>query len=176
MYEKNGIILRKLEASDLILVKSLKDESWFGTHRVTIQNKYDIQNWFDSLSADVHAPVNLMLIGVQENKYGLKSVGLFKITNIDWISRKADVAWDVFKDCRGKGLGKLLVVAGVSFCRNIFNLRRLDAEILKTNIASQKCAMCAGFKEEGCKKKAIYRNGEYLDSLIYGLTFQADGS
>ena len=38
---KNGIALRKLERTDLPKLKDLKNESWFGTHNITLLNDYE---------------------------------------------------------------------------------------------------------------------------------------
>jgi RimJ/RimL family protein N-acetyltransferase len=95
--------------------------------------------------------------------------GIFKLFNIDWQSRKAEAGWDIFEQFRGQGQGKKLVEAGVAFAFDIMNLRRLDAQILVTNEASLKCANHAGFKIEGCQKKSIFKNNQYIDNLILGI-------
>lgn len=163
--------LVKVEERDLELLQALKSESWPTTHRTTICNEDDQKRWFASLDTDVHFPSNLVLIARapngQDDGPGIK-VGCFKISNVDWVSRKADVAWDVFAHQRKKGFGKKLVQAGRDFCLDCLNLRRLDAEVLETNEASKKCAVAAGFVLEGLKRKAVYKQGKYLDSLVYG--------
>jgi len=79
------------------------------------------------------------------------------------------VGWDIFKVCRGKGLGKKLVRAGVDFSFEMLNLHRLRADILETNLVSQKCAESAGFIKEGTEKSAVWKRKEWVDSYIYGI-------
>jgi len=167
MFQHGNVILRKLRREDLPTLLDLKYESWGTTHQVTIANMEDQERWFESLDKNVHTPRNLMLMA--HSPKVVNPFGIFKITNIDWASRSCFAAWDVFKEFRGKKLGKPLVVAGTSFCFNVFNLHRVECEILETNIASQKCAESAGFKLEGTKRESIVKMGKYINSGVYGV-------
>lgn len=167
MFECEDLVLRKLQRKDLELLQNLKSESWFATHTVAFVNDEDQNRWFDSLDQNVGNPRNLMLIAVHRND----PVGIYKISSIEWVNRTADVAWDIFKTHRGCGLGKKIVAAGAQFCFQMLNLRRLDAEILETNLPSQKCAEAAGFVKEGCKRKAVHSReagDRFVDSFVYG--------
>lgn len=167
MYRHQNIDLRKLREDDLNLLFALKSESWGSTHRISILTMEDQVRWYKSLDPDVHCPKNLVLVA-SPVKSG-ERIGIFKIFNIDWVSRTADVAWDVFKSYRKKGYGKKLVSAGSSFCFNVFNLHRLNCEILDINVPSSKCAIHAGFKKEGVKRQSVIKYGRYTDSIVYGL-------
>ncbi len=167
LYQHNDIGFNKLESSDLGSLLTLKNESWFGTHRASMLNSSDQRRWFDNLDTDPHTPSQLYLMAsTPEDKFGL-----FKILNIDWQSRRAEAGWDVFSNFRGQGLGKKLVAAGVGFARDVLQLHRLRAEILATNEASMKCAEAADFVREGCERQAILKKGVYVDSFIYGIVF-----
>lgn len=168
---KNGILLRKLERVDLELLMHLKNESWQNTHQVSIVNMEDQLRWFDSLTnaSTPNCPKQLVLIAETENDKGHEvPVGVFKLFGIDWYSRRADAGWDIFAESRGKGLGKKLVQAGVDYCRFLLGLHRLRADILENNEASIKCAVAAGFVNEGKEKEAVLKTGRYLDSLVFG--------
>jgi RimJ/RimL family protein N-acetyltransferase len=168
-FTHGGIVLRKLEESDLDLLLELKRESWPYTHHTTIANRSDQQRWFQSLSGNVHAPESVVLsAGVAEEK-DPTAFGIFKCFGVDYINRNAQVGWDVFASHRGNGLGRRIVSAGAAFCFEILNLRRLTAEILADNERSRRCAEGCGFRKEGCHREAVYRNGRYVDSLIFGL-------
>lgn len=179
MFESKGIVFQKLQREDLAKLLELKQESFLTTHNVTIATMEDQERWFDSLDNHVHTPRSLCLIGVRNSV----KVGLIKITNIDWISRTADLAWDIFKESRGNGYGKRIVKAGVDYSFQILNLRRLTAEVLSNNPASAKCAESAGFIIEGVKQQMTYKiiesenpfdppPAEYLDSHVYGILRQ----
>ena len=63
---KNGIALRKLEKTDLLKLKDLKNESWFGTHNITLLNDYEQEKWFESLNRHTH--LILIAIDTKTNK------------------------------------------------------------------------------------------------------------
>jgi len=173
LYEhENKIKFRKIEEYDLATLLQLKNESWFGTHTITIANTTNQINWFKSLcNEDISCPKNLVLIAMTKvNEVDTDCpIGIFKILQIDWQSRRAEAGWDIYKNYRGFGYGKKLVKAGISFSFEILNLRRLSAQILETNKASQKCAEAAGFEIEGRQRQMIHKKGKYIDNLIYGI-------
>jgi RimJ/RimL family protein N-acetyltransferase len=164
MYKhKNGITLRKLELDDLDKLQRLKNESWFGTHNISIINKVEQRNWFENINSNK----NIFLIAVDEDKK--QDVGLYKIQNIDWYNRKYDSAHDVFEEYRGNGYSKPILEAGVDFGFEILNINRIDTEVLENNIASLKSALYVGFIQEGIKRKSIHKCNQYLDSIFLGI-------
>ena len=169
LYKYEDIEFRKADRQDLEDLLELKNESWFGTHTVTLANSISQEKWLESISNETHSPKNLMLIAEITNDGQKHQIGVFKILHIDWQSRRAEVGWDIYHHFRGKGYGKKIVKAGIEFCFKILNLRRLDAQILANNEASQKCAVQAGFEREGIQKQAIFKLGKYVDNCLYGI-------
>lgn len=178
MYKhKEGIILRKLERKDLPLLKELKNESWFGTHTINFLSDLDQERWFEGLNNRTH----LILVAYKEAKISTRTttgtlesmkeipVGLYKIQNIDWYNRTYDSSHDVFKEHRGKGLSKPVLVAGTDFAFEVLNMNRIDGQVLENNIASRKSAVYAGFQEEGVRRKSIHKCGQWLDSIHIGI-------
>lgn len=168
---ENGVSFRKVDKHDASLLLDLKNESWFGTHTVTLANYISQEKWIESISCETHCPRNLVLVAGCEfaNTPNHYDFGIFKLLNIDWQNRKAEAGWDVFKEYRGKGKGKKLVKVGVDFAFNVLNLHRLDAQILITNETSLKCAIATGFQIDGRQNEAIFKNGKYIDNLILGI-------
>ena len=163
MYKhKNGITLIKITQQDLPLLLNLKNESWFGTHNISFVNEYDQKKWFESLNPQK----TLILKAINNN---CEIVGLYKISNIDWVNRRYDSAHDVFESYRGKGYSKPVLEAGVDFGFEVLNMNRIDTEVLENNIASLKSAIWVGYIKEGQKRKCIHKCGEYLDSIILGI-------
>jgi RimJ/RimL family protein N-acetyltransferase len=168
------IAFRKADRCDIKDLLELKNESWFGTHTVTFANTISQEKWLEKISLETHCPRDLVLIANCTTEHtvfdGGMNIGVFKILNIDWQNRKAEVGWDIYKEYRGKGFGKEIVKTGIDYAFKMLNLRRLDAQILCTNEASIKCAKHAGFALEGVQKQAIFKNGEYIDNLLFGVT------
>lgn len=180
LYEHVGIRFRRVRAPDLADLADLKNESWPSTHRVSLVSGRSQEAWLAALdSEDVHTPRNLVLVAVIGTDETLdipaplprvaESVGVFKILNVCWQSRRADVGWDVYRLHRGKGLGKLLVKAGVAFCFDALGLHRLQANVLAGNEASRKCAEAVGFIREGYQRRCVFRGGGWIDNVVYGV-------
>lgn len=168
---ENGISFHKADKRNAAELLNLKNESHFGTHTVTLANMTSQEKWLEHISYETHCPRDLVLMAGSQyaNTEDHYNFGVFKLFNIDWQSRRAEVGWDVFQDYRGKGKGKKLVEAGVAFAFEILNLRRLDAQILVTNEASLKCAEAAGFVIEGRQRQTIFKKDQYVDNLILGV-------
>lgn len=169
MYVQEDIRLRKIEEEDLFFLQEIKNETWEHTHRVSFINTADQQNWFKSLNQHATNPRDLVLMASKEDNFRKDKFGVFKIFDIDYVNRTAEVGWDVERSHRGKGLGKRLVKAGCRFCFDVLALRRLNAEILATNAPSLKCAEYAGFVQEGTKRMAVHKLGTFVDSIVLGL-------
>lgn len=165
MYESKGLIFKKIEEHHLNDFKDLKDESWLMTHQKSIINMADQQKWFDHMDDDLNCPKNLVLAVLK----GIILIGCYKVFHVDYINRSADVGWDLLKRYRGKSYGKAIVAGGANFCFDILNLRRLNAEIIATNIPSQKCAEATGFVLEGVNREAVHKPEGYVDSQFWGL-------
>lgn len=170
MYKHEGLTFRKIEETDLQCLQELKEESWFGTHSVSFLNKEAQKKWFLSLDTHPIHPSNLVLAVDEHFSFSNHiTVGFFKVFNIHWVNRTADVGWDVRSKFRGHGYGSKIVRGGTALCFELLNLRRLNAEILVTNEPSRKCAEKAGFVLEGTKREAIEREGKLIDSQMWGL-------
>lgn len=177
--DKTIIGFKRVDKCDLPYLLDLKNESWFGTHTITLANSISQEKWLEKISDDTHCPRNLVLVAdfLDTNNRehctvynsDIVKFGIFKILNIDWQNRRGEVGWDVYKEFRKRGLGEKLVKAGVEFCFKILNLRRLDAQVLDTNAASIKLATRAGFIQEGFQKNAIFKYGEYVNNILFGL-------
>ena len=73
------------------------------------------------------------------------------------------------EDNRGKGIGTFAVTSIVNHAFFNLNLRRLQLEVLEYNQVAQKLYTKIGFVEEGRKRKAVFKDGQYVDELIMGL-------
>ncbi len=49
------------------------------------------------------------------------------------------------------------------------NLHRVSSSVIECNTRSQKMHLKLGFKDEGCGRKEIYKNGKYWDRINFGI-------
>ena len=157
--------MRKVERGDLEILLRLLNSNWYGKHTWSLSNPDDQEWWFEVITKD---PTTVMFLVFDVTKK--LAVGVYKLGCIDLINRSAQSSHDVFVDKQGNGYGYLLKEAGVDFAFEMFGLYRLDTEVLENNLASQKTIERAGFTQEGVRSEAVFRCGERLDSLTYGLT------
>jgi RimJ/RimL family protein N-acetyltransferase len=64
---------------------------------------------------------------------------------------------------------KQSVTEMIDFAFQKFDINRLYARPFSSNIGSQKVLEKCGFILEATLKKSIYKNGVYLDELIYSI-------
>lgn len=106
---KNNVKLCKLERFDIPSLIDLKNESWFGTHKISILNRQDQDRWFEKIS-DSHNDLVLTAYHVDYHVDDIcRRIGIFKIFNIDWMNRSCEIGQDIFKDYRGQGFGDHLI-------------------------------------------------------------------
>lgn len=166
---KSGIRLRKIERSDLKSLLDLKRESWWGTHNTTFVNMDDQQRWYESLGCGT-----LVVIAEWTTSHVVEPervpIGVALYTDIDWIGRSLRISGSVYKDSRKPEIVKAGFAAGLDYAFEILNMRRVEAEVLETNIPAQKMEIgYLGFKVEGRRRKAVYKCGGYYDSIMLGM-------
>ena len=66
-------------------------------------------------------------------------------------------------DWQGKGIGTLLMQAGIDLADNWFNLRRLELEVYTDNEPAIRLYKKFGFTIEGTLAQYAFRDGNYVD-------------
>lgn len=99
-----------------------------------------------------------------------RHIGNVSLQRINWLDRTAELA--ILIGERGywrSGLSteacRLLVEYG--FVR--LNLNRIGCGTSERNVGMQKLALRLGMRQEGLRRKAMYKNGEYLDIVEFGV-------
>lgn len=72
----------------------------------------------------------------------------------------------------GRGIITEAIKQMITFGFRTYEINRIFARPFGTNIASQKALEKAGFILEGHFEKTLYKNGEYLDELVYAIRRQ----
>lgn len=81
----------------------------------------------------------------------------------------ANLGMSVAADWRGKGVGSALMQAAIDWARSTGVLRRIELCVLTRNTAAIHLYQKFGFEVEGCRRQALYLEGEYHDDLWMGL-------
>ena len=70
---------------------------------------------------------------------------------------------------RGRGLGRAVVEALVELLIGERGIHRLQMEVYAFNERALRHAERAGWVREGVRRKAYWRNGEWVDGILFGI-------
>ncbi len=87
----------------------------------------------------------------------------------DILRKNAEIGYWLAEDYWGKGIITDAIKQIVKYGFDNLDIVRIFARIYGTNIPSQKVVEKCGFKLEGKYDKTIFKNGEFLDELIYAV-------
>lgn len=125
---------------------------------------YNQEQWFKSHSDDSR---NLRFV-IETEKDG--AIGIATLTDIDWKNRSAFSGIKIEKrENRSKGIGTDTIMALMRYCFDELQLNRLDTCWLAENAPSRGMYKKCGWKEEGIKRKCIFKGGKYHDYIIGGI-------
>ena len=110
-------------------------------------------------------PPNIFAIAI--NKEAVGGIGLHPQQDIH--CKNAELGYWLAQPYWGKGIITNAIREIVAYGFKTFEIDRIFARPFGNNIGSQKALEKAGFTLEGKFDKALYKNGEYLDELIYAI-------
>lgn len=95
-------------------------------------------------------------------------LALVSLTGIDHLNQSAELHIMVGKaENRGRGVGTFAVNAMVRHAFDNLNLHRVELSVLASNEAARRLYERAGFTREGVKRASRYKNGKFVDLLLY---------
>ncbi len=160
-HHKTGVVLRKIEQSDLKELLNLKNESWWATHKVSFINEQDQLKWFENISK-----TDLFMLILKDDE----KIGFMSYVNVDPMSRICQISGSAFRSASKKHCMKTCLHCCIDFAFEMLNMHRIEMEIIEYNLISQKLNIeCGNLKIEGKKRESVYKCGKYYDSLVLGL-------
>ena len=81
----------------------------------------------------------------------------------------AELGISIAKEWRGRGIGNALMAAAIDWARSTGILTRIELQVFARNAGAIQLYEKHGFRIEGTRRNAVYRNGEYLDDHTMGL-------
>lgn len=97
-------------------------------------------------------------------------IGNIGLHAIDWVNRSATTGLLIGEEeHRGKGYGYEAKELLLDYAFNTLNLHRINSTVLSHNPRSVACLKKSGYKEEGRRRQAYFRNGEWIDEIVLGL-------
>lgn len=124
-------------------------------------------NWFKSIDNN-NFKSQVYAIEIEDKKI----IGTVSLSNIDWKNKNAFYGIMIGNnESRGHGYGYDACLTIMRYAFEELGLNRLDTEIIEYNNRSlyfhiEKC----GWINEGIKKEAFFRKGQFWDKVILGIT------
>lgn len=129
---------------------------------------YSKRDAFEYIQASGNTDRKLILAIVLQEKN--LHIGNIALQQINWIYRTAEFAillGDKSQWSKGYGLEASRLLVNHGFCA--LNLNRISCATYENNEGMKKLAISLGMKQEGVRRNAAYKNGEYLDIVEFGL-------
>ncbi len=165
----HNVRLRAIEREDLpTFVRWLNDPEVRGYLEMYLPlSMAQEERWFQSLLERRDEVVLAVEARVEHTWVHIGSVGLHRI---DWKNRRATVGivlgekkfWD-----RGYGTEALRTL--LKFAFHELGLHRVELEVYAFNARAIRCYEKVGFKQEGVRREALFRDGRFHDILVMGL-------
>jgi len=110
-------------------------------------------------------PANVFAIEVNGEAAG--AIGIFPQTDIH--EKNAETGYWLAEPFWGNGIITRAIEQTVEYGFKTFDITRIFARPFSTNLASHRVLEKAGFVCEARLKDALYKNGSYMDELIYSI-------
>ena len=161
--------LRELESRDLAEINSWRNKAELISHLAApfryINPRVD-QEWFENYMRSRSTNVRCSIVDEKDEEL----YGLVSLTNIDQLNQAAELHLMIGSvENRGKGIGTFAVNEMLHHAFYNLNLHRIELECLETNTIALKLYENCGFKREGIKRKAVFKQGEYINMYVYSI-------
>ena len=114
------------------------------------------------------SPLQIFAIEVEGRAAG--GIGIHPLADVE--SKNAEMGYWLAETYWGHGIITNAIKQMIDYGFSNFNINRIFARPFGTNVASQKVLQKAGFKLEATLEKTFFKNGEYLDELVYAVRKQ----
>lgn len=159
--------LRELERKDLPIINGWRNDSdvidLLGAPFRYINLEVD-EKWYESYISNRG---NAVRCAITENSND-EILGLISLTDVDYMNQSAVLHIMVGnKENQGRGIGTFAVRAMLNHAFNNMNLQRVELTVIADNERAKHLYEKCGFVYEGRMRKARYKNGKFVDMLIY---------
>jgi len=124
----------------------------------------DADEWIDRVAKEGNPPCNLAIVLEGET---VGSVGVERYGDLNRLT--GEVGYWLGETHWGKGLATEAVRLMTDYAFDRFDFERLQATVLEWNPASCRVLEKAGFVREARHRRSIIKDGQVIDSWVYGL-------
>jgi RimJ/RimL family protein N-acetyltransferase len=153
------ITFRPLSKDDVPFLTDVRNEC--ADRYLHTSSKFSVDetiNWFDNTKPTFYV---ILYNGVK--------IGYFRITNYSHVNKNLYIGADLHQDFRGKGLAYESYRKFIPTIIKQYGLHKVSLEVLATNTRAHNLYIKLGFVNEGAKRQEVYKNGQYVDSIIMSI-------
>lgn len=161
--------LRELERKDLPAINKWRNDpeliELLGAPFRYINLDVDIK-WYESYMGNRGSAVRCAI--TEDDKDEI--LGLVSLVSINYMNQSAEFHIMIGDtQNQGRGIGTFAVQSMLNHAFNNMNLQRVELTVLEDNIRAKHLYEKCGFVYEGRKRKAKYKNGKFVDMLMYSI-------
>lgn len=161
--------LRELERKDLPAINKWRNDpeliALLGAPFRYINLDVDIK-WYESYMGNRGNAVRCAIIEDDSDDI----LGLVSLVSINYMNQSAEFHIMIGDtQNQGRGLGTFAVNSMLNHAFNNMNLQRVELSVLEDNTRAKHLYEKCGFVYEGKKRKAKYKNGQFVDMLMYSI-------
>ncbi|HWQ04363.1 MAG TPA: GNAT family protein [Longilinea sp.] len=98
---------------------------------------------------------------------GDRLIGFVAIHSIEWNNQCGTLSMGIGEaEFRGKGYGSEALNLILNYAFNELNLYRVGLDVIGTNERAIRAYQKAGFREEGCLRASVFRDGQRQDRIL----------
>ncbi len=160
--------LRELERKDLTAINLWRnDEEIIANLGAPFRyiNKEVDEEWFENYMRSRANTVRCAIVSEGNDEI----IGLVSLTDINYINRSASLHIMIGCQCQGKGAGSFAVKTICNHAFNNYGLHRIELEVLSDNKRALHVYEKCGFVQEGIKRDAVFKNGQFKDMILLSL-------
>lgn len=161
--------LRELERKDLEKINKWRNDpeliDFLGAPFRYINLDVDIK-WYESYMSNRGNAVRCAITSDDRDDI----LGLVSLVSVNYMNQSAEFHIMIgHKENQGKGIGTFAVREMLNHAFNNMNLQRVELTVLEDNKRAKNLYEKCGFVYEGRKRKAKYKNGKFVDMLMYSI-------
>lgn len=159
--------LRELQKNDINIINQWRNDtgliSLLGAPFRFINLDVDIKR-YENYMANRNNTIRCVIVDDADNTV----IGLVSLVNIDFFNQVAEFHIMIGdKNNQNKGAGTYAVKTMLYHAFYNMNLQRIELSVLSANKRAQQLYEKCGFKHEGKKRNARYKNGKFVALLLY---------
>ncbi|MFT6258483.1 MAG: RimJ/RimL family protein N-acetyltransferase [Rickettsiales bacterium] len=157
--------IRLIDEEDLDFITNLRLSNYVQDNvgNVIFVNQINQKDWLLNVSKSNTEKFMVFEI-IQDGIY--QKIGMIRFSQIDWQNRSVCVGGDILEEKSGMGYGKAMYDIIFKLCFSTWGMNRVWLLVLENNKRAINLYNKVGFIDEGRQRKAIFKDGKYVDYLM----------